>query len=95
MTSVGTGIVSTGIQDYSHEMRLLQLRPDSSYTKTVPGGFTEFGSYSLSTRNMPSSVETIISFRSSAGKEYGAILYQQGLKLNLHLAGAVESYVKQ
>jgi hypothetical protein len=94
MKFVGTGVVAD-MRDYSNEVWLLQLRPDSSYERTVPGGFNESGSYSISTRNESRVLDTIISFRRPNNREDKQLLSLRGREMYLNGMGGIQTYQKQ
>lgn len=94
MKFVGIGIVAD-MRDYSNEVWLLQLRPDSSYARWVQQGFTESGSFSISTRNESGVLDTIISFRRPNNREDRQFLSLHGRQMYLNGVGGIQTYQKQ
>jgi hypothetical protein len=94
MSFVSTGI-APDTKDYSHEMRLLQLRPDSSYAKVVQGTFTQSGSYSISTRTAVNGLDTLISFKHANNQEDKCLFSLHGQQMYLNTGGGIETYQKQ
>lgn len=88
------GVTPTTI-DYSHEMRVLQLRPDSSYIRQDLGTLTESGTYSIAVLRAGNLSDTMISFSSGNNNVYKRVLRMDGLQLYLDGVDAYEVYQKQ
>jgi len=83
----GLGGVST--TDYSPGSHVLQLQPDSSYTKKIGGSISESGRYRIIFYNVNNIRDTVISFTATSGNSYNNMVRTNGLQMIL---GGVDNF---